>query len=505
MYTLLQCIQRECDKCGVENITECLGNLTSCTKQTTPLKWKKWIRHTKIDDGKKTSKMALDTKDGTLEELISELQEEATTISQHLFTAAWQSNQFTTLTSAPPAGWVIMVLDFAENYACRYQDEIQSVHWGHDSATLRPIVAYYQCPKCQQPTTVSMIMITEDNNHDHHAVHSFTDVAVEYLKTKLAPGYIKKVVRFSDGCQNQYKSRNPFMDFSFGSSDYDVEFQHKFFGSRHGKGPSDGESGVIKRQASDAVMSGSAVIGTASDLYKFVRNNATHPDDPDKCQHFQRSAFWISDISRNRNRQVTKTVAGTRQFHSVLSVRPKVIAVRRLSCFCHACIEEKGAKCCNSSYVQRYVHTSLEAGVKAKQPAQESSEVSLVVEPLAEVSHTMSSAKGSSSADSLVVTVDERVYKVGEYVAVIFDDAWWAGEVTNVSDEMCLVNFLTRKGENHFAWPSQKDDAWIQKKGIFKQLPSPPTPVTSRYLGFDPGVFKDVTSAVSRYLQENEH
>ena len=78
-------------------------------------------------------------------------------------------------------------------------------------------------------------------------------------------------------------------------------------------------------------------------------------------------------------------------------------------------------------------------------------------------------------------------------------------EVTNVSDEMCLVNFLTRKGENHFAWPSQKDDAWIQKKGIFKQLPSPPTPVTSRYLGFDPGVFKDVTSAVSRYLQENEH
>ena len=24
-----------------------------------------------------------------------------------------------------------MVYDFAENYSCRYQDEIQSVHWGH--------------------------------------------------------------------------------------------------------------------------------------------------------------------------------------------------------------------------------------------------------------------------------------------------------------------------------------------------------------------------------------
>ena len=32
-----------------------------------------------------------------------------------------------------------MILDFAENYACRYQDEIQSVHWGRSSATIHPI------------------------------------------------------------------------------------------------------------------------------------------------------------------------------------------------------------------------------------------------------------------------------------------------------------------------------------------------------------------------------
>ena len=57
-----------------------------------------------------------------------------------------------------------------------------------------------------------MIMISNDNVHDHHAVYAFTQVAVTNIKAKV-PGMIR-IVRFSDGCPTQHKSRGPFMDVS---------------------------------------------------------------------------------------------------------------------------------------------------------------------------------------------------------------------------------------------------------------------------------------------------
>ena len=46
----------------------------------------------------------------------------------------------------------------------------------------------------------------------------------------------------------------------------------EYCGSRHCKDPSDGESGTIKRQATDAVLSRKAVISDAHD-FTFVRDN----------------------------------------------------------------------------------------------------------------------------------------------------------------------------------------------------------------------------------------
>ena len=45
------------------------------------------------------------------------------------------------------------------------------------------------------------------------------------------------------------------------------------FGSRHGKGPSDGERAVIKNHASTAVKAGRAIIKNAKDLYDYTHAN----------------------------------------------------------------------------------------------------------------------------------------------------------------------------------------------------------------------------------------
>lgn len=40
-----------------------------------------------------------------------------------------------------------MVADFAENYRCTHQDEIQSAYYQYQQVTIHPIVAYYKCDK----------------------------------------------------------------------------------------------------------------------------------------------------------------------------------------------------------------------------------------------------------------------------------------------------------------------------------------------------------------------
>ncbi len=56
--------------------------------------------------------------------------------------AKWQTSQSSNVTKNIPNGWVIMMLDFAENFVCTYQDEIQSAQWYHTLwfNTLHPIV-----------------------------------------------------------------------------------------------------------------------------------------------------------------------------------------------------------------------------------------------------------------------------------------------------------------------------------------------------------------------------
>ena len=90
---------------------------------------------------------------GTLGNLIQELEEELDTLPLHLFLKNWQQEQFSKLTSGRvPEGWCIMVLDFAENYTCKTQDEVQAAHWTQEQVTVHPIISYYNChnPSCQK-------------------------------------------------------------------------------------------------------------------------------------------------------------------------------------------------------------------------------------------------------------------------------------------------------------------------------------------------------------------
>ena len=160
----------------MENIGKALETMKE--RVTGKIVWKKWERD------EETKKMVLKPKFNTVDVIINDLQKDLESFSLHLFTASWQSRQYYSIAKIPPKGWVVMVYDFAENYSCRYQDEIQSAT-GASAATLHPIVCNYTCPRCNEATmTHSLIMISDDINHDYHAVHQFTNIAIRHIKSQ---------------------------------------------------------------------------------------------------------------------------------------------------------------------------------------------------------------------------------------------------------------------------------------------------------------------------------
>ena len=352
-YNKRECIERKCTKCGVNNLDLHLENVIQ-KHESKEISWRMWKKISIEVNGKDTVKQELVKESGTVSECLIELKKEVMSISQHLFNASWQNRQFSNLIEGEvPCGTVVMVQDFAENFMCICQDEIQSAHWNHSSATIHPIVCYYNCPHCNVSTMEeSLVFITPDKKHDYHAVHHFTSLAVKHLASKLGP--LQQILRFSDGASCQYKSKGPFLDVAMSKATFGIPIIYHFFGSRHGKGPSDGESAVVKRQASQAVIGGEFIINNAKDLFNFSKLISKQPVNG-KCLHFQRSVFYVEEIDhlRGHDKVDLKTLKGTRKLHSIKGTPDGAVMTRNLSCFCHSCLVSAESGCVNEDYVDK--------------------------------------------------------------------------------------------------------------------------------------------------------
>ncbi|XP_071507484.1 uncharacterized protein [Diadema antillarum] len=363
------CISRKCKKCGVDMLDQRLQPILADLDKTMIVKWKRWTIikttcHTKKGT-KEVKKRKPIEKQGTVQDLVKELKEEIDPFSEHLFNKDWQGNQEKNLRKNLQMNEVLGVYDFAENFKCEHQREVQSAYYSHDAATVHPVVTYYICPTCLETVTESIVMVSDDLTHDHHLVHEFHRRVTKHL-TATRGLNITKFYRFSDGCSSQYKSKGPILDISYGREDFGHIIHHNYSGTRHGKGTSDGESGVVKRKASEAVRAGTATISTPDQLYHFLKSNVTKEATEDKCCcPFRRSVIFVKheEVSRERrDGRAPRTVKGTRKLHSIKSTKGGTVGTRNLSCFCYPCLRGGGGRCANAAYVQPWKQVQLSTG-----------------------------------------------------------------------------------------------------------------------------------------------
>ena len=173
---------------------------------------------------------------------------------------------------------------------------------------------------------------------------------------------MQRVIQWTDGCASQYKSKGPFSHISHATSDLDcAQFERHFFGSRHGKGPSDGTSGLIKHHIDSAVKANQAVVSNAEEMFQYLEQSFTK-DPPGPCSHSRRVYFLVRDgaVDRPRLDRMVKTVAGTRHIHCVRStgLQDFTIDTRPLSCFCPGC-ESRSASCSNEAHASEWQRVEL--------------------------------------------------------------------------------------------------------------------------------------------------
>lgn len=129
----------------------------------------------------------------------------------------------------------------------------------------------YRCPKHQEVVDECIDIISDDQLHDTHAVHTFMTKIIQHLKVTREVEFDHAYV-ISDGCAAQYKSKVPLMDVSCSLEDFKITMARYSYGSRHGKNRCDGEAGVLKSSATRAVKNKVATISDAKQFCETVKS-----------------------------------------------------------------------------------------------------------------------------------------------------------------------------------------------------------------------------------------
>lgn len=355
----LRCIDRACTQCSSKDLENKIQPLLELEEIT----WQSWdlVQYENHKTGKKSSKRELVEKSDSPEAFINLFIKEVTFLAVHLFEARWQQVQFSKLSKSVKKNQVMLTADFAENFTCFSQNEIQGAHWMRNAVTIHPTIANYKCPVDGEIVEEAIDIITDDLVHDAHAFHKFNTIINQHL-TEVQQIPIEELIIVTDGCASQYKCKSSFFDASNGLEDIGVVIERSYYGSRHGKNRCDGEGGILKNKVTRAIKNGEVVVNSAEKFAAYCKKTLTKGKlNGNQCNHKRRTIIYIKkeDIDHNRQFIDVKVLKGTRKLHSVRGVEKGVILTRRLSCYCTACLNHTYDQCQNTAYVDNWERRSL--------------------------------------------------------------------------------------------------------------------------------------------------
>lgn len=318
------CMKGKCGECESKRL-----DYNEVDKEK-PVELAQWVRTTEIieKDGKKVkiSKNVKNTETVTIRDLIKKFEEELKVFKSHVFNIKNQYKSYRQCVDNLTETEIALHVDFSENYACKYSEEIQSVHFGgsRNQVSLHTAVMYHLTSEKEKEIT-SFCTVSSDLNHGPAAIWAHLHPILDYVQKELP--YVKTIHIFSDGPATQYKQKNNFYliatrffeQYGFESLTWN------FFESGHGKGAADGIGGSIKRLADHFVATGHD-IADASQFFEALNGRS-------KTKLFSVSKDDIAVILMTIPNGIIP-LKGTMQVHQLFAQHPGSLSYRILSCFC---------------------------------------------------------------------------------------------------------------------------------------------------------------------------
>ena len=91
-----------------------------------------------------------------------------------------------------PPNHVYIHMDFAEDYGCRSQNEIQSVYWSPIQITIHPAVMYYKTQNSAESSHKSFVFISNESRHD--AMFAYIIIGKLVLLLKEIVPYLERCI-----------------------------------------------------------------------------------------------------------------------------------------------------------------------------------------------------------------------------------------------------------------------------------------------------------------------
>ncbi|ESO95533.1 hypothetical protein LOTGIDRAFT_160697 [Lottia gigantea] len=194
----------------------------------------------------------------------------------HLFIKEKQSSsyQHMKISSEDTSEECLLQMDFAENFTCIWQDEIQSAHWKQRQVTIYTIMITYRNKK------LSFVIISDFLSHEKTAVAAFTSTILDIITDNFPT--VRTVDVWTDGGTVK-------------PDQHAVRIRWNYFATSHGKGlKNDGIGGNAKRIVHRLIMSRSAVVSDSQSFANALRSSGTsinvveltEDDIKEKCKMF---------------------------------------------------------------------------------------------------------------------------------------------------------------------------------------------------------------------------
>ena len=100
----------------------------------------------------------------------------------------------------------IIQMNFAEDYHCQNNDEVQHAYFGAINVTIFPAVVYYRDVESAELLVKSIAFISNEGSHDSYAVHAILDKLLPIVK-QFVPD-LKQVFYWTDLPTIQLKNNN---------------------------------------------------------------------------------------------------------------------------------------------------------------------------------------------------------------------------------------------------------------------------------------------------------